>query len=63
MARVILKEKDGDKYWLTADQDWLDQVPMLPNEDLHLPTRVFDVGTTIEIRGALTKDTLNEKNT
>lgn len=56
VARVILKEEKGDKYWLTADPEWLDRVPLLPNEDLRLPTRAFDVGTTIEIRGHLTKE-------
>lgn len=59
VARVILKEKDGDKYWLTAGPDWLDQVPLLPGEDLRLPTRAFEVGSTIEIRGALTKEALD----
>jgi len=59
VARVILKEKNGDKYWLTAGPDWLDQVPLLPGEDLRLPTRAFEVGSTVEIRGILTKEVEN----
>lgn len=59
IARVILKQKDNDKYWLTAGPDWLDQVPLLPGEHLILPTNAFGVGTTLEIRGNLTKEAID----
>jgi hypothetical protein len=61
IARVILKRDDkiNKDYWLTADSDWLNRIPLLPDEDLTMPTRAFEVGTTIEIRGGLTKEAID----
>ena len=66
IARVILKKDDktGKKYWLTADESWLDRIPLLPDEDLLMPVVAFEVGTTVEIRGKLTREiSKNEPNT
>lgn len=63
VARAILKieEKTGAKYWLTANSEWLDRIPLLPNESLNLPVRAFEVGSTIEIRGKLSEEAIQQK--
>lgn len=52
--------KNNSLYWLTTDSDWLDRVEMDPNKPIVLNVNAFEVGTTIEIRGKLSKSIINE---
>jgi hypothetical protein len=62
VGRAVLKkdEKTKSLYWLTTDSDWLDRISMDPNEPLILQTRAFEIGTSIEIRGKLSKSVIDE---
>jgi hypothetical protein len=63
IGRAILKtdEKTKARYWLTSNEDWRDRFPLLPNENLGLPVRAFEVGTTVEIRGKLSQEAKDEE--
>ena len=62
IGRAVLKkdEKTKSLYWLTTDDSWLDRISMDPNEPIILQTHAFEIGTSIEIRGKLSRDVINE---